>query len=350
MRTARSTASPLAWIVALALVGIVAFAGQGTAHASPYMGLSNQASASGFPAGVNIYDSAMVTGGDYPNGYLIFSMYGPADPTCAGTPLFMSYLWITGSGYYESARFTTNTAGTYRWTAAYSGDGRNTTPPPTTCSDPAGQVSVSKAGPVLTTSAAWVAPSATNTAVISMGSGPTGPTGTLTFQVYGPNNTTCAGAPAFTTTRTITGPGAYTSAPFTPTAAGSYQFVVGYSGDANNDARSSTCAESASRFMATGGGSTVVAATPTAASRGGTVSASWAGIATPTSGDWVALYKVGTYDGGPVVAWKYTGGAASGSASLKFSWAAPAGTYELRMMANNSIQRLATSAPITLTW
>jgi hypothetical protein len=69
--------------------------------------------------------------------------------------------------------------------------------------------------------------------------------GSLLFNAYGPNDPTCAGAPAFTSTVPVTaaGNGNYTSAPFTPTAAGTYGFTVGYSGDTTNDPFVSGCGD-----------------------------------------------------------------------------------------------------------
>ena len=93
---------------------------------------------------------------------------------------------------------------------------------------------------------------------------------------------------------------------------------------------------------------TAVSGTPTTVARGGTITVTWASIATPTPYDWVALYPVGAPDGGAVTAWKFTTGTSSGSVTLKFPWRAVAGNYEIRLMANNSTQRLATSGPITV--
>src|SRR5262249_47572937 len=64
------------------------------------------------------------------------------------------------------------------------------------------------------------------------------PTGTITFDLYGPDNSTCTGAPAFTTTKTVSGNGSHTSAAFLPTTAGSYRWIASYGGDANNAAAS----------------------------------------------------------------------------------------------------------------
>jgi hypothetical protein len=60
------------------------------------------------------------------------------------------------------------------------------------------------------------------------------PTGTVTFDLYGPNNPTCLGSPAFTSTVAIAPNGTATSASFTPTVAGTYRFIADYNGDANN--------------------------------------------------------------------------------------------------------------------
>ena len=148
----------------------------------------------------------------------------------------------------------------------------------------------------------------------------------------------------------VAGNGSYVSAPFIPIASGTYQWIVSYSGDTNNFPRTSTCAETANGFTVTTVGATTVSGTPTTVPRGGTVTVTWSAIAMPTATDWVALYAVGTPDGGAVTAWKFTTGTASGSVALAFPWGAVAGKYEIRLMANNTTQRLATSGPITLVW
>ncbi len=65
------------------------------------------------------------------------------------------------------------------------------------------------------------------------------PTGTITFQLYGPNNDTCAGAPVFTSVKPVTGstdPRIVVSDPYILPTVGVYHFVATYSGDANNAA------------------------------------------------------------------------------------------------------------------
>ena len=72
-------------------------------------------------------------------------------------------------------------------------------------------------------------------------SGGASPTGTITFNLYGPNNATCAGTAIFTSTATVTGNGNYGSGSFTPTATGTYRWIANYSGDPNNLPVTNTC-------------------------------------------------------------------------------------------------------------
>ena len=72
------------------------------------------------------------------------------------------------------------------------------------------------------------------------------------------------------------------------------------------------------------------------------VTASWSGIAAPTSTDWIALYPVGAADNA-FIAYRYTDGSAAGSASLTIPGNAAAGSYELRLFSNNVYTLLATS-------
>jgi hypothetical protein len=349
MRTSHRTQAKGS-LLALSVAFFVAVAGQGAAHAAGNPLISNQASASGFPAGSQIYDSATLGSGVNPTGLLTFKLYGPTDATCSAAPLTTTTTPVNGNGYYESSRFVTNAAGTYRWTAAYGGDANNNPSITTACSASAGQVQVGRRMPLLDATRSWAAPLASATALLTGGSGPSGPTGTMTYNLYGVGNSTCAGAPVFSATRSVAGNGSYVSTTFTPTVAGAYQWVVSYSGDADNLAGSTICSDTSKAFTATVANPPVVSGSPTTVSRGGTITVTWSAIASPTSGDWVALYAAGTADGGTVTAWKYLNGTAAGSVALKFPWGAVAGNYEIRLMANNTTSRLATSSPITLVW
>ena len=85
--------------------------------------------------------------------------------------------------------------------------------------------------------------------------GGTAPTGTITFKLYGPNDGSCAGAVIFTSVVTVAGNGSYTSASYTPTAAGTYRWIATYSGDNTNAGVTTACNDANE--------SAVVAPTPT---------------------------------------------------------------------------------------
>jgi hypothetical protein len=67
-------------------------------------------------------------------------------------------------------------------------------------------------------------------------SGGFNPTGSITFRLYGPNDTNCTGTPVFTSNAiAVNGNNTYTSAPgYTPAVAGVYRWIASYSGDPGN--------------------------------------------------------------------------------------------------------------------
>ena len=91
----------------------------------------------------------------------------------------------------------------------------------------------------------------------------------------------------------------------------------------------------------------VVRVTPATATANSTLTVNWEGIAAPTSTDWFALVALNAPDGS-YVAWGYTTGAAMGSLGLSVPTAVPPGSYELRLFAQNSWQRLAVSNVVTI--
>src|SRR5436190_3451 len=79
-----------------------------------------------------------------------------------------------------------------------------------------------------------------DTATLSGGSNDI--SGTITFTLYGPNDATCANAPIFTTTKTVTGNGQYVSANSQViNQAGTYRWIANYGGDANNSVTNNLC-------------------------------------------------------------------------------------------------------------
>src|SRR5918992_1683406 len=76
------------------------------------------------PAGGDISDTATLTGGFNPTGTVTFRLFGPGDTACA-TPIATRTDTLSGSGTAASGNVTIGAAGTYRWTATYSGDANN---------------------------------------------------------------------------------------------------------------------------------------------------------------------------------------------------------------------------------
>ncbi len=222
--------------------------------------------------GFQLFDNANLRNGDNPTGTIRFDLYGPDDATCA-TSIFNSIVTVTGNGSYNSASFITSQAGTYQWRAAYSGDANNTAIT-SACNEPSEQTIVTKALTVLSTTASGpiaIGGTITDTAHLSGGFNPTG---TITFDLTGPNDVFCTGAVAFTSTVTVNGNGDYVSGPFAPTATGTYQWRARYSGDDNNLGEGPTgCIDPAESVIVVGGLVTPTLTTTASASveAGGTV-------------------------------------------------------------------------------
>ena len=237
-----------------------------------------------WPSGGAIFDTATLSGGVNPTGTITFTLFGPNNATCTGAAIFTSTVPVSaGNGNYTSGSFTTVAAGTYRWIAVYSGDANNAAVR-TACNDANESVVVTKSGPIIATQASGpinVGGTISDTASLSGG---TGPTGTITFDVFGPNNAICTGAPVFTSTVPVAGNGNYLSATFTPTAPGTYRFVASYSGDANNAAAATSCDDPAEAVVVSTGNPTIVTHASAPVTVGGTITdtATLAGGANPT--------------------------------------------------------------------
>ena len=97
-----------------------------------------------------------------------------------------------------------------------------------------------------------------------------------------------------------------------------------------------------------------IIAIPATVSLGGTVTATWSGIASPTSTDWIGLYLPGTAETA-FIDWIYvscsnSAGAARAQGSCPFALPGKLlpGTYELRLFTNDGFIRLATSNNFTV--
>jgi hypothetical protein len=195
--------------------------------------------------GGSISDSAILSGvSNGAGGTITFKAYPPSATTCLGTPAFTSAaIAVHASGTYSSGSFTPTLAGTYRWTAAYTGDAQNAAVPLSgapACNVTGESTNVNKRSPSLSTVSS--APITLGGAIADTATlaGTYSGTGTITFNLYGPNDAGC-GTPIFTSAKTVSGNGNYGSDAFTPTAAGTYRWIASYGGDLNNNPISGTC-------------------------------------------------------------------------------------------------------------
>ena len=101
---------------------------------------------------------------------------------------------------------------------------------------------VLKASPAIVTSAAQSVAAGNSISDSATLSGGYNPTGTITFNAYGPDNATCAGAAIFSTSLPVNnGNNTYGPVSFFPAVAGVYRWIASYSGDANNNSVSGVC-------------------------------------------------------------------------------------------------------------
>ena len=66
------------------------------------------------------------------------------------------------------------------------------------------------------------------------------PGGTITFNVFGPGDSSCATSLS-SSTATANGNGTYTSGTFTPSSPGTYLWVASYGGDSDNNGATASC-------------------------------------------------------------------------------------------------------------
>ncbi|HEY7256657.1 MAG TPA: hypothetical protein VH476_08220, partial [Solirubrobacterales bacterium] len=217
--------------------------------------------------GATITDSVTVSGGFQPGGSLTFRAFGPNDATCAGAVKYEATVTVNGNGAYAPGGFSP-APGAYRWTVSYSGDANNEAAS-LPCNSANQTSTVAKASPGLAgtaTSAVVVGATISDSVTVSGGFQPGGE---LTFQAFGPNDATCAGAVKYEATVAVSGNGAYSPAAFAPPA-GTYRWTVSYGGDSNNEAASLLC-NSANQSSTVAKASPGLAGTATSAVVGATI-------------------------------------------------------------------------------
>src|SRR5205807_1559947 len=201
--------------------------------------ISTTASAS-VAAGGPVSDTAHLTSRTNPRATPTRRSSDLDDATCGGAVIFSSTVPVSGNGDYSSASYTANQAGTYRWVASYSGDGNNNSAA-TACNDANESVVVTKASPAITTTASGSVAAGGQISDVGHLTSGTNPSGTITFNLYGPDDATCGGAVIFSSTVPVSGNGDYSSASFTANQAGTYRWVASYSGDSNNNSAATAC-------------------------------------------------------------------------------------------------------------
>ncbi len=282
----------------------------------------------GVAVGGNIHDTATLSGGLNPTGTITFNLYGPNNSTCGLTPVFTAQASVNaGNGDYGSGDFITTAAGTYHWTASYGGDGNNA-PSSTACSDEPVAISQATTG-LSTVASSVVGGKIHDVATLSNGFSPTG---TITFTLYGPNDSTCSLTPAFTAPVTVNaGNGSYGSGDYAPTALGTYRWIASYGGDGNNAGATTVCNDANELVVVTKGSPSLTTTASASVAVGGTIAdtAHLSGGIAPTGTITFKLYGRGntTCAGGPVFtsAVSVTAGNAD-YVSANFATAVP-GTY-----------------------
>ena len=184
-------------------------------------------------------DSATLSGGFQETGTITFDLYAPGGVA----PIDTEIVTVSGDGTYGTPTGytlpTTGTViGTYQWVVTYSGDGNNNGVASANGNEP---VVVDSATPLISTTTDPTSVTLSDTIVpvlhdTATFSGGYHATGTLTFDLYAPGGV----VPVDTEIVTVSGDGTYGTPtgytlPTTGPVTGTYQWVVTYSGDANNN-------------------------------------------------------------------------------------------------------------------
>jgi hypothetical protein len=221
--------------------------------------LKATASGGGRVDATSIHDSAELTGTSAGPGTMTFRLYGPGDPTCAGSVIQTSTRTVSGDGKYTSDEYFPSVVGTYNYVVVYSGDAENA-PAATACGASGQSVTITSAAPTLATLASGsvtVGEDIFDTARLFGGDEPSG---SVTFSLYGPNDGTCSQAPISVFTVPTTGlEQRYRSPTYTALAEGDYHWIASYGGDARNLPTTGVCGEEAESVLVTGGGPAPIA-------------------------------------------------------------------------------------------
>jgi hypothetical protein len=202
------------------------------ATAAPTLSLS----ATDAGIGQSVHATAQLAESPTATGEISFALFGPGDSACTGPALTPAPdpAPVAGEGDYDSGEITPPSAGTYYWSAHYSGDLENL-PADSTCTSIS---TVGKASPELTGEASEgvVGTAIHDEATVNGGFSPSGE---VTFSVYGPTDSDCTTPLAANSAPLEAGDAI--SADFLPQQAGQFRWTAAYAGDANNEPASTAC-------------------------------------------------------------------------------------------------------------
>jgi len=196
--------------------------------------ISTTLSANSVPVGSTVHDSALLSGATSDaGGTVTYSVY--SDSLCAVPFASAGTKTVTNGIVPDSDPVTFNLVDTYYWQAVYSGDAKNTGSTSACTSE---TLVVTPRQPNLST-AQHLIPN--DDATLSTATSNAG--GTITFNLFSPSDSTCAGMPAYTQTADVSGNGTYstTNTTFIASAEGTWRWQVVYSGDQNNLSATSAC-------------------------------------------------------------------------------------------------------------
>ncbi|MEO7449038.1 MAG: hypothetical protein ABI336_12270 [Humibacillus sp.] len=195
--------------------------------------------------GAALSDSAVLTGATSDaGGSISFKLY--SNDTCTTLVTTLGPVSVSGNGTYPSGSYTPSAVGTYYWVASYTGDVKNEAVSGA-CKD-TGETSVVNKAPADIATAQSFYPQ--DSVTMSASAGGT-PTGSVTFKLFGPNAADCSGTAAYTRSGVALVSGAadtnnQSTFAINAASAGSYKWLVSYSGDANHLANAGVCGDETS--------------------------------------------------------------------------------------------------------
>ncbi len=212
-------------------------AGESTVVKKARPSMTTQLSDSSITVGGSAHDATILNGATADaGGTVTYSVY--SDNACTQNRRDAGTKTVTNSSVPDSDTLRFLSTGTFYWQAAYSGDDNNEAAK-SDCTSEA--LTVSKARADLTT-AQQLFPQDSATVTATAGGQPTG---TVTFQLYGPGDTTCTAAPVYSSIpvtlsngRASTSNGTYS---VDAAHSGDYRWKVSYSGDSTHDEAVSEC-------------------------------------------------------------------------------------------------------------